>query len=813
MMDLEPKGELPAPRSSFSIFDPKIHLVVKKTTAGSYLERDLLRILVSRYDFRAMKISEGPWEVADKEAKVPTLMTAVGPGNIEEAGQWVKRSTERFAACLNTIISSRKRGFLSKWHSETLESVLVAVSALEDALIDALDKGTGLPKHSKDRKVTAKPGRAEDLATTALRTGMERLVGVAAGSSHTLLLTGGGKVLAFGCGAHGCLGTGRQNDEPSPVFVTAARAVRIVQVTAGCNFSLMLTEGGEVLTAGSNDNGQLGVGDRRPRTKLCEALVRGHRIAHISAGAHFSLLVTDDGYVMSCGDGASGQLGHGSRESASTPTLIPFFSEADNPALRAHAGGDHSLCICEDHSIYSWGRGCFGRLGLGDENDTLKPTYLQDLEQMTALEICAGGAHTLILARRYHEGSVATHVLSFGCARDGQLGHPPTEPLGELRNELRPKVIHDLSQFHPVEIAAGDFHSLVRTEKGLFAFGLGAFGRLGLGNCESTSVPKQVGQHEGRKALDDSELAEVPAAEESSEPDGPVHLMSVTDPIRVSKHCPDAFNGGVMCIGAGKDHSVALTAAGDAYLWGRNSNGQIGCGVGSSAQQRQPVLLSDLAPMNVPHIQDDRLSLNYIEGQRHREALTAKLVSACAREADLKTDIDHLVQRGNELAQREFDSRAENLLLLQRLEELRREKVAADNALQNIIETKEKRERDFEKRLQRCEATVLQSEEHQMRLVPLIIDGRIKREYERKLRYRRLTLDTCIFNVESILEEGERIRLGLARQLQASQAREAELQFALRRLNNRVAGLSRRTRAFANDRLGIMKFRRSDSAK
>ena len=28
MMDLESKGELPAPRSYFSIFDPKIHLAI-----------------------------------------------------------------------------------------------------------------------------------------------------------------------------------------------------------------------------------------------------------------------------------------------------------------------------------------------------------------------------------------------------------------------------------------------------------------------------------------------------------------------------------------------------------------------------------------------------------------------------------------------------------------------------------------------------------------------------------------------------------------------------------------------------------------
>ena len=36
MMELELKGELPAPRSSFSIFDPKIHLAIYGSSLGSY---------------------------------------------------------------------------------------------------------------------------------------------------------------------------------------------------------------------------------------------------------------------------------------------------------------------------------------------------------------------------------------------------------------------------------------------------------------------------------------------------------------------------------------------------------------------------------------------------------------------------------------------------------------------------------------------------------------------------------------------------------------------------------------------------------
>ena len=46
-----------------------------------------------------------------------------------------------------------------------------------------------------------------------------QVLGVAAGSHHTLLATEQGELLAFGRGASGCLGLGDADDQDAPVVV------------------------------------------------------------------------------------------------------------------------------------------------------------------------------------------------------------------------------------------------------------------------------------------------------------------------------------------------------------------------------------------------------------------------------------------------------------------------------------------------------------------------------------------------------------------------------------------------------------------
>jgi len=84
------------------------------------------------------------------------------------------------------------------------------------------------------------------------------------------------------------------------------------------------------------------------------------------------------------------------------------------------------------------------------------------------------------------------HVLSFGTAQQGQLGHGYA--LGKyLENESRPRLIDALSQYTIICVSAGELHSAVVTEDGdVYTWGDGFCGQLGLGDKRPQLLPRQV---------------------------------------------------------------------------------------------------------------------------------------------------------------------------------------------------------------------------------------------------------------------------------------------------------------------------------
>ncbi|KRZ20205.1 E3 ubiquitin-protein ligase rpm-1 [Trichinella pseudospiralis] len=92
-----------------------------------------------------------------------------------------------------------------------------------------------------------------------------RVRAVSCGQYHSLLSTGDGRVLAFGCNRHGQLGVGDTRERRGPVRVNLPTNTKpVVQPAAGANHSVCLTTDGQVYTFGKHDSGQLG----RRSTKL-----------------------------------------------------------------------------------------------------------------------------------------------------------------------------------------------------------------------------------------------------------------------------------------------------------------------------------------------------------------------------------------------------------------------------------------------------------------------------------------------------------------------------------------------------------------
>lgn len=78
----------------------------------------------------------------------------------------------------------------------------------------------------------------------------------------------------------------------------------------------------------------------------------------MSAGDGFSLILTKDHEVYSCGKGDLGRLGHGNTQEQFKPKIIKWFKERDIKVKSISAGGRHSLAIgCYKYYLRKGGDG------------------------------------------------------------------------------------------------------------------------------------------------------------------------------------------------------------------------------------------------------------------------------------------------------------------------------------------------------------------------------------------------------------------------------------------------------------------------
>ena len=87
---------------------------------------------------------------------------------------------------------------------------------------------------------------------------------VAGGGAHSALVTRSGEAFTWGASGAGRLGHADKINEAAPRLlrlerVLGAAAPRVVQVACGSRHTLLLSEAGAVFACGANESGQLGV--------------------------------------------------------------------------------------------------------------------------------------------------------------------------------------------------------------------------------------------------------------------------------------------------------------------------------------------------------------------------------------------------------------------------------------------------------------------------------------------------------------------------------------------------------------------------
>jgi alpha-tubulin suppressor-like RCC1 family protein len=169
---------------------------------------------------------------------------------------------------------------------------------------------------------------------------------VAAGWSHGALVLATGGVATFGCGLGGRLGSGNQLDQWIPQPVVGLDQIQIVDVACGYHHTMAVDVSGRVWAFGSNEYGQLGLGDRHARgTPDSLATAFPDEVVAISCGAFHSAVVTAVGDLYTFGCGKQGQLGFGDTKSSSTPRLVSSLNGMD--VCLVACSGDYTLAVTD----------------------------------------------------------------------------------------------------------------------------------------------------------------------------------------------------------------------------------------------------------------------------------------------------------------------------------------------------------------------------------------------------------------------------------------------------------------------------------
>jgi alpha-tubulin suppressor-like RCC1 family protein len=237
---------------------------------------------------------------------------------------------------------------------------------------------------------------------------------IAIGNVHSLAVGEGGAVYTWGYNAEGQLGLGDHGGGTHRDVPTEVPGVNeVVAVAAGSYHSLVLNRDGTVMACGWNRGGQLGLGDTDDRdTFTAVAGLRG--MLDIDAGQNHTIAVTVEGGLYTWGKGLA--IGHGGNALTQclVPTKVTGGGIGEVAVVQVAAGNMHSMALTVSGELYAWGQGGSGQLGHGGRETLAVPRVVGGIAG--AVVGMAGGArHSLVITA---EG----RVLTFGSGALGRLG-------------------------------------------------------------------------------------------------------------------------------------------------------------------------------------------------------------------------------------------------------------------------------------------------------------------------------------------------------------------------------------------------------
>ncbi len=246
--------------------------------------------------------------------------------------------------------------------------------------------------------------------------GLESGVTALAASNAASYVLQGGAVFAFGDGGAGELGDGTEKNSTTPMKVIFPAGVSIVAIGEAKDAGFAIDSTGQGWAWGGDGEGELCLGKAAPKKVMTPLKISGLTHAHaVAGGGNHVVWLMSDGTVEACGTNERGQLGIGEGVSKSAvPVKVPGLTNI----VEISAGNLSSAARDSSGAVYAWGGNEAGQVGDGEETEGVFAPFHVPLPG-PASEVSCGGdlgpnGHTLAL--------VSGEVFGWGADRAGQVG-------------------------------------------------------------------------------------------------------------------------------------------------------------------------------------------------------------------------------------------------------------------------------------------------------------------------------------------------------------------------------------------------------
>lgn len=294
-------------------------------------------------------------------------------------------------------------------------------------------------------------------------------------------------------------------------------------------------------------------------------IIAGNWSSAISAGGIHTIARKTNGTIWSWGNGQYGQLGLGDGSNRRTPSQI----WTDTDWVSVSAGSVHTVLRKTNNTLWVCGRNNYGQLGLGYTSNSVVTTPSQLISTDSDwIVVKSGCSHNIALKSN---GTIWT----WGRNNKGQIGD------NTVTNRTTPREIGTDSDWSIVN--GGYYYTMaIKTNNTLWTWGDDDYGQLGLGFITpNMKTPCLIGS--------DSDWINVAGGREHTialKTNGTIwswggngygqlglgHSSTRTTPCQIDT------NTDWVTITTGYKYSLALKTNGTIWSWGNNNYGQLGLG-------------------------------------------------------------------------------------------------------------------------------------------------------------------------------------------------------------------------------------------